>query len=191
MSASFLGAAAVRRASSNLTALNLEEESSADAAMEAARQERASKGSHQGVSLSDFELGRVLGRGSFGTVALATKSSTGETYAIKSLSKRMLIAVRQTNSAMLEREILRRPSHPFIVRMYYAFTSATCLHLVLDYLPGGDLYGRLEAEGHLQPSRVRLYAAELVLALGHVHDVVKIIFRDLKPGLLNHNPTQP
>ena len=181
MSASFLGAAAVRRASSNLTALNLEEESSADAAMEAARQERASKGSHEGVSLSDFELGRVLGRGSFGTVALATKSSTGETYAIKSLSKRMLIAVRQTNSAMLEREILRRPSHPFIVRMYYAFTSATCLHLVLDYLPGGDLYGRLEAEGHLQPSRVRLYAAELVLALGHVHDVVKIIFRDLKP----------
>ena len=100
MSASFLGAAAVRRASSNLTALNLEEESSADAAMEAARQERASKGSHEGVSLSDFELGRVLGRGSFGTVALATKSSTGETYAIKSLSKRMLIAVRQTNSAM-------------------------------------------------------------------------------------------
>ena len=144
MSASFLGAAAVRRASSNLTALNLEEESSTDAAMEAARQERASKGSHEGVSLSDFELGRVLGRGSFGTVALATKSSTGETYAIKSLSKRMLIAVRQTNSAMLEREILRRPSHPFIVRMYYAFTSATCLHLVLDYLPGGDLYGRLE-----------------------------------------------
>jgi len=141
MSASFLGAAAVRRASSNLTALNLEEESSADAAMEAARQERASKGSHEGVSLSDFELGRVLGRGSFGTVALATKSSTGETYAIKSLSKRMLIAVRQTNSAMLEREILRRPSHPFIVRMYYAFTSATCLHLVLDYLPGGDLHG--------------------------------------------------
>ena len=152
MSASFLGAAAVRRASSNLTALNLEEESSADAAMEAARQERASKGSHEGVSLSDFELGRVLGRGSFGTVALATKSSTGETYAIKSLSKRMLIAVRQTNSAMLEREILRRPSHPFIVRMYYAFTSATCLHLVLDYLPGGDLYGRLEVfAAHKQP----------------------------------------
>ena len=47
----------------------------------------------QRVSLSDFELGRVLGRGSFGTVALATKLSTGETYAIKSLSKRMLIAV--------------------------------------------------------------------------------------------------
>ena len=53
---------------------------------------------------------------------------------------------------MLEREILRRPSHPFIVRMYYAFTSATCLHLVLDYLPGGDLYGRLEVfAAHKQP----------------------------------------
>ena len=180
MSSSSLDAAAVRRASSNLAsfATPTAEASSAD---DASRAPRASKGSHTGVSLSDFELGRVLGRGSFGTVALATKTSTGETYAMKSLSKRMLIAVRQTDSAMLEREILRRPSHPFIVRMYYAFTSVSCLHLVLDYLPGGDLYGRLEAEGPLPTSRARLYAAELVLALGHVHDVVRIIFRDLKP----------
>ena len=120
------------------------------------------------VSLSDFEFGHVLGRGSFSTVAIATKTSTGEIFAMKSLSKRMLIAVRQTNSAMLEREILRRPSHPFIVRMYYAFTSETCLHLVLDYMPGGDLYGRLEAEGRLPVSRVRLHAAgssALALAL--------------------------
>ena len=175
MSSSFLDAAAVRRASSNLASLGT------PTAEASSPNDRASKASHTGVSLSDFELGRVLGRGSFGTVALATKTSTGETYAMKSLSKRMLIAVRQTDSAMLEREILRRPSHPFIVRMYYAFTSETCLHLVLDYLPGGDLYGRLEAEGQLPTSRVRLYAAELVLALGHVHDVVKIIFRDLKP----------
>jgi len=182
MSSSFLGAAAVRRLSSILTSSGSAETPTTEpSSAEASHGQRASKGSHQGVSLSDFELGRVLGRGSFGTVALATKTSTGATYAIKSLSRRMLVAVRQTNSAMLEREILRRPSHPFIVRMYYAFTSATCLHLVLDYLPGGDLYGRLEAEGHLQASRVRLYAAELVLALGHVHDVVKIIFRDLKP----------
>ena len=141
MSAGFLGAEAVRRLSSNLTPLSLDATEAGASSAEASRGQRASKGSHQGVSLSDFELGRVLGRGSFGTVALATKTSTGETYAIKSLSKRMLIAVRQTNSAMLEREILRRPSHPFIVRMYYAFTSATCLHLVLDYLPGGDLHG--------------------------------------------------
>ena len=141
MSAGFLGAKAVRRLSSNLTPLSLDATEAGASSAEASRGQRASKGSHQGVSLSDFELGRVLGRGSFGTVALATKTSTGETYAIKSLSKRMLIAVRQTNSAMLEREILRRPSHPFIVRMYYAFTSATCLHLVLDYLPGGDLHG--------------------------------------------------
>jgi serine/threonine protein kinase len=97
--------------------------------------------------------------------------------------------------------------------MHYAFQSETCLHLVLDLLPGGDLcaryhpslpplarlvhrrlprrlhrglpllnrYGRLEAEGRLPLSRVRLYAAELVLALGHVHDTLRVIFRDMKP----------
>ena len=52
------------------------------------------------ASLEDFELGKTLGRGSFGTVAMATHKATGKAYAIKSLSKRMLIAVRQTNSAM-------------------------------------------------------------------------------------------
>ena len=97
MSSSFLDAAAVRRASSNLASLGT------PTAEASSPNDRASKASHTGVSLSDFELGRVLGRGSFGTVALATKTSTGETYAMKSLSKRMLIAVRQTDSAMLER----------------------------------------------------------------------------------------
>ena len=66
--------------------------------------------------LRHHHLHQVLGRGSFGTVAVATRRATGEVFAMKSLSKRMLIAVRQTNSAMLEREILRRPSHPFVCR---------------------------------------------------------------------------
>ena len=133
------------------------------------------------ASLEDFELGKTLGRGSFGTVAMATHKATGKVYAMKSLSKRMLIAVKQTKTAMLERELLRRPSHPFIVRLYFAFSSAECLHLVLDLMPGGDLWGRLEAEGKMPLSRVRLYGAELVLALGHVHDVLQVVFRDMKP----------
>ena len=73
------------------------------------------------VTLADFEIKKLLGRGAFGKVMLAVHRETAAEYAIKMLNKRMLVAVKQTKGALTERAILTQKGHPCIVRLYWAF----------------------------------------------------------------------
>ena len=133
------------------------------------------------VTMEDFEVGKVLGKGAFGTVTLGVKKDTGEKFAIKSLNKQMLVAVKQVKGAMTEAAVLKQERHPCVVAMYYSFQDETSLHMVLDYMPGGDLYDRIEAEEKIPLDRAKLYGAEIASALGHLHDRLDIIYRDIKP----------
>ena len=130
---------------------------------------------------------RVLGRGAFGKVSLVQHKTSQEKYALKTLNKKMLVAVKQSKGAITEREVLKQKGHPCIVRLYWAFQDDESLHMVLDYLPGGDLYDRIEELREAAPgtgfpvARARLYAAEIALGVGHLHDAHGVIYRDLKP----------
>jgi len=66
---------------------------------------------------------------------------------------------------MTERRVLSRMRHPFIIRLHWAISTSTTLSLVLDYCPGGDLYFHLRKEGTFAHESVRLYAAEVLLAI--------------------------
>lgn len=79
-----------------------------------------------------------------------------------------------------EKNVLKRISHPFIVSLKYSFQTADKLYLVLDYLCGGELFTHLSSVDHFTEDRTRFYAAQIVLALGHLHQN-GIIYRDLKP----------
>ena len=88
------------------------------------------------MTLEDLEIVRVLGKGSFATVALVLLRQTGEHFALKSLNKRHLMMSRQVEATRTEREILRTTRHPFLVRLHWAFQSEQCLHFMLTYMPG-------------------------------------------------------
>jgi len=133
------------------------------------------------TTLSDFDVGHMLGKGAFGRVRLATHKASGNKFAMKTLSKRMLVLAKQVGGALTEKEVLKQRGHPFIVRLYFAFQDKEHLHMVLDYCPGGDLYDRIDEEKTLPLERVRLYCAEISLGLGHLHDKLSVIYRDLKP----------
>ncbi len=47
----------------------------------------------------------------------------------------------------MERDILAQISHPFIVKLHYAYQTQGKVYLVLDFLRGGDLFTRLSKEG--------------------------------------------
>lgn len=79
-----------------------------------------------------------------------------------------------------EKNVLKRISHPFIVSLKYSFQTTDKLYLVLDYLCGGELFTHLSSVDHFTEERTRFYAAQIVLALGHLHEN-GIIYRDLKP----------
>jgi serum/glucocorticoid-regulated kinase 2 len=66
------------------------------------------------------------------------------------------------------------------MKLHYAFQSPDKLYLVLDYCPGGELFFHLSRFRRFPERVARFYAAELLLALGHLHKR-GIIYRDLKP----------
>ncbi|XP_067867545.1 ribosomal protein S6 kinase alpha-1 isoform X2 [Heterodontus francisci] len=131
---------------------------------------------------SHFELLKVLGQGSFGKVFLVRKikaPDSGQLYAMKVLKKATL-KVRDRVRTKLERDILVDVNHPFIVKLHYAFQTEGKLYLILDFLRGGDLFTRLSKEVMFTEDDVKIYLAELALALDHLHSL-GIIYRDLKP----------
>merc|ERR1711959_394233 len=140
------------------------------------------------VRIEDFDLLKVIGRGAFGKVMLVRKKDSKRLFAMKILSKDMIVRRNQIDRTKAENRILRAVEHPFIVGLKYAFQAETKLYLVLDYVNGGDLFTHLQNLRRFTIDQVRLYGAEMVLAFEHLHKV-GIVYRDLKPEniLMGHD----
>lgn len=132
------------------------------------------------VSLEDFALIRVIGKGSFGKVTLVRKKTNSKIFAMKILSKAHLLKRKQVEHTKTERRVLSVVSHPFIVGLHYAFQTTSKLYFVLDYCPGGELFFHLSRKGRFDEAMARFYTAELVVALEHLHSL-GVVYRDLKP----------
>lgn len=104
----------------------------------------------------------------------------GQLFAMKILKKSHLVKRRQIDRTRTERKVLSVVNHPFIMKLHYAFQTHDKLYLVLDYCPGGELFFHLSRFRRFPERVARFYAAELLLAIGHLHKR-GIIYRDLKP----------
>ncbi|KAF0715218.1 hypothetical protein AaE_011376, partial [Aphanomyces astaci] len=133
-------------------------------------------------SVDDFEVLKVLGKGSFGKVYLVrrAKSPTVAMYAMKVLKKRELIQRHQVDHTMTERHVMSVLDHPFIVTLRVAFQTRERLFMVSDFCIGGEIFFHLKKFRAFSENMVRFYAAELIAALGHLHSK-GIVYRDLKP----------
>lgn len=75
----------------------------------------------EAVTLADFEIKGVIGRGTFGKVFLAEHKKTKVLFAIKSLRKDILVEAGQVENVKLEKDILLAANHPFLAGMEYVF----------------------------------------------------------------------
>jgi len=132
------------------------------------------------IKLDDFEILKVLGRGSFGKVLLVKHKKNLNYYAMKVLKKERLFKTNQISHTKTEKEILEKIDHPFLVKLYYAFQNDVKLYLVTEFAQGGELFFHLKRERKFLENKVRIYACEIVLALEYLHNN-NIIYRDLKP----------
>ncbi|KAI9216696.1 kinase-like domain-containing protein [Blastocladiella britannica] len=132
------------------------------------------------LSANDFDLLKVLGRGSFGKVLQVRKKDTGRIYAMKILSKKDIVARKEVAHTLSERNVLVQANSPFIVGLKFSFQTPDRLYLVLDYMNGGELFFRLQKEQVFSEERAKFYTAELTLAIEHLHRY-GIVYRDLKP----------
>jgi serum/glucocorticoid-regulated kinase 2 len=132
------------------------------------------------TKLEEFKIIKVLGKGSFGRVYLVENISSGKTYAMKELRKDVLIDTDQIQNTKIEKEIMLNASHPFLVNLEYVFQTPGKIYFVMKFMRGGELYSILTKEKRFPESRVRFYAAQIGLALSHLHQG-HIIYRDIKP----------
>mmetsp|Transcript_20540 Transcript_20540/g.58677 ORF Transcript_20540/g.58677 Transcript_20540/m.58677 type:complete len:755 (+) Transcript_20540:83-2347(+) len=127
-----------------------------------------------------FDIGPLLGKGSFGSVYKVTHKSTGVCYAMKILEKRKIIGRSLVRYALTERNILSYIRHPHIVELAGAFQTSDHLVLLLEYCSRGNLQQLISRHKRLKQSLAKLYTAEILTALEYLHER-NIVFRDLKP----------
>lgn len=101
------------------------------------------------MTISDFEIIRVLGRGAFAKVILAQKKDDGVLYAIKIMSKADLIQKNQIEQIKTERDILEQVRHPFVVGLEYCFHSPTRIYIAMRFMQGGELFNLLRKKKKL------------------------------------------
>jgi serine/threonine protein kinase len=130
--------------------------------------------------MADYTVLKTIGKGGFGVVQLVRSNIDRQLYAMKTMDKRVLQEADQVSQTIVERDVLFKVRHPFTVGAHATFQTPETIVMILDYIPGGELFGRLKEDGKFSESRARLYAAELALAIGHLHSN-GFIYRDLKP----------
>ncbi|KAK1877709.1 Serine/threonine-protein kinase N2 [Dissostichus eleginoides] len=124
------------------------------------------------LSLTDFKLVAVLGRGHFGKVLLSEYKRKGSLYAIKALKKGDIVARDEVESLMCEKRIFETVTgshHPFLVNLFACFQTPEHVCFVMEYTAGGDLMMHIHADVFAEP----------LLGLQFLHDH-KIVYRDLK-----------
>ncbi|TVU14899.1 hypothetical protein EJB05_38396 [Eragrostis curvula] len=150
---------------------------------------RASSGGQMGPILqrpmvdvrTQFHLERKLGSGQFGTTYLCTERATGLKYACKSVSKRKLVRRADVEDMRREITILQHLSgQPNIAEFKGAFEDADCVHLVMEFCSGGELFDRITAKGTYSERQAAAVCRDIVTVV-HVCHFMGVMHRDLKP----------
>jgi serum/glucocorticoid-regulated kinase 2 len=132
------------------------------------------------LTIEDFELLKVVGKGSFGKVMQVRKKDTTRIYALKTIRKAHIISRSEVAHTLAERSVLAQINNPFIVPLKFTFQSPEKLYFVLAFVNGGELFHHLQKEHRFDVNRSRFYTAELLCALECLHGF-NVIYRDLKP----------
>ncbi|XP_044592860.1 atypical protein kinase C isoform X1 [Cotesia glomerata] len=139
-------------------------------------------------SLADFELIRVIGRGSYAKVLMVELKRTKRIYAMKVIKKALVTDDEDIDWVQTEKHVFETASnHPFLVGLHSCFQTPSRLFFVIEFVRGGDLMFHMQRQRRLPEEHARFYAAEISLALNFLHKK-GIIYRDLKLDnvLLDH-----
>ncbi|KAM6173618.1 protein kinase C zeta type isoform 3-T3 [Erethizon dorsatum] len=134
----------------------------------------------QGLGLQDFDLIRVIGRGSYAKVLLVRLKKNDQVYAMKVVKKELVHDDEDIDWVQTEKHVFEQASsNPFLVGLHSCFQTTSRLFLVIEYVNGGDLMFHMQRQRKLPEEHARFYAAEICIALNFLHER-GIIYRDLK-----------
>lgn len=126
-----------------------------------------------------YSLGPVLGEGAFAQVVVGEDPDTREQFAIKIINKDSY-DVREMQFIMREVKIMMKIAHDNIVNTYDIFDSMKHLHLVIEYMQGGELFDIIADQGHLSEKRASQVVREIIKGVAYLHEV-GVVHCDIKP----------
>ena len=132
------------------------------------------------VQLNDLIYYMNLGSGSFGNVSLVKSSKNKFFYAIKNISCKQILYGQLHSNLELERSILVKIDHPFIVKLVKTMKDKNYIYFLMDYIKGKELFDVIRDIGLLNKFQTQFYGASIMLAVQYLHER-KFIYRDIKP----------
>ncbi|CAL9119714.1 unnamed protein product [Musa textilis] len=148
------------------------------------KMERQNRGS---VLMQRYEVGRLLGKGTFAKVYYARNLRTSQSVAVKVIDKEKVLKVGLIDQIKREISVMRLVKHPNVVQLYEVMATKSKIYFVLEYVKGGELFNKI-AKGRLKEDVARKYFQQLISAIDFCHSR-GVYHRDLKPEnlLLDEN----
>jgi cGMP-dependent protein kinase len=132
------------------------------------------------VQINDLEYIQQLGAGSYGSVYLVKSKKNNFNYAIKCIAKRQIDEEALHKNLELERSILLKIDHPFIVKLVKTLKDNSHIFFLMEHIKGKELFDIIREIGLLNAYQTQFYGASMMLAVEYLHER-KFIYRDLKP----------
>ena len=134
----------------------------------------------ESVQLNQLVFFKSLGQGSYGNVSLVKSEKNNYFYAIKNISNKQILYSKLHQNIELERSILLKVDHPFIVKLVKTLKDDNYIYYLMDYIKGKELFDVIRDIGLLNKNIAQFYIGSMMLALKYLHER-HIIFRDVKP----------
>ncbi|XP_068667613.1 CBL-interacting protein kinase 18-like [Aristolochia californica] len=139
------------------------------------------------ILMQRYELGRLLGQGTFAKVYYARNIKTAQSVAIKVIDKEKVLKVGMTEQIKREISVMRLVRHPHVVQLYEVMATKSKIYFVMKHVKGGELFNKI-AKGKVKQDLARKYFQQLIGAVDYCHSR-GVYHRDLKPEnlLLDEN----
>jgi len=129
-----------------------------------------------------YDIGVLLGEGSFGIVRKAKHRQTSQIHAMKEVAKNKLVNGEQwLHELWAEVSIMKTLDHPHIMRLYYTFEDEAAVYMASDLCSGGELFDTLDDTGFFSEQIAALLMRQILGAVNYLHCSKFICHRDLKP----------
>ncbi|XP_038879334.1 CBL-interacting serine/threonine-protein kinase 6 [Benincasa hispida] len=134
---------------------------------------------NSGVLHGKYELGRLLGHGTFAKVYHARNLQTGTSMAMKVVGKEKVIKVGMMEQIKREISVMKMVKHPNIVELHEVMASKSKIYFAMELVRGGELFSKI-SKGRLREDVARVYFQQLISAIDFCHSR-GVYHRDLKP----------